>query len=240
MRLLVSVVDPEEAQMAFAAGVDILDVKNPAEGSLGAPSPETVRRIRAVTPPHVPLSVALGDLPNLPGTAALAAYGAARLGATYVKVGLWGVSTESEALTLLEAVRSACAEFPDVRVIACGYADADRLPHRPLAPLRLPAVARAAGVHGCMLDTALKDGRRLWDFLSETDLRAFVEAAHRAGLLVALAGSLRAEDLPRVRDLGADVVGVRSAACRGGHRSGPLDVERLQRLRALLPSRRDE
>ncbi|GBC85520.1 hypothetical protein HRbin11_01970 [bacterium HR11] len=233
MKLLVSVVDPEEAQTALAAGVDILDVKNPAEGSLGAPSPETVRRIRAITPPVVPLSVAIGDMPNLPGTAALAAYGAARLGATYVKVGLWGVSTEAEAWTLLRAVQAACAEFPTVRVIACGYADADRLPHRPLPPLCLPAVARAAGVHGCMLDTALKDGRRLWDFLSEADLRAFIAAAHEAGLLVALAGSLQAEDLPRLRGLGADVVGVRSAACRDGRRTGPLDVERLRQLRAL-------
>lgn len=232
MKLLVSVVDAEEARTALAAGVDILDVKNPAEGSLGAPSPETVRRVRAVTPPHVPLSVAIGDMPNRPGTAALAAYGAARLGATYVKVGLWGVSTEAEALALLGAVRAACAEFPDVRVVACGYADAERLPHRPLAPLRLPAVARAAGVHGCMLDTALKDGRRLWEFLSEADLRAFVEAAHEAGLFAALAGSLQAEDLPRLRDLGADVVGVRSAACRAGRRTGPLDVERLRQLRA--------
>lgn len=234
MKLLVSVVNPEEAQTALAAGVDILDVKNPAEGSLGAPSPETVRRIRAVTPPYVPLSVAIGDMPNLPGTAALAAYGAARLGATYVKVGLWGVSTEAEAMALLRAVRRACSDFPGVRVVACGYADAGRLPHRPLAPLALPAVARDAGVDGCMLDTGLKDGRRLWDFLTEADLRAFVEAAHAAGLFVALAGALQAEDLPRVRDLGADVVGVRSAACRDGHRAGPLDVERLRQLRALV------
>ncbi|MCS7311973.1 MAG: (5-formylfuran-3-yl)methyl phosphate synthase [Acidobacteria bacterium] len=234
MKLLVSVVNPEEAQTALAVGVDILDIKNPAEGSLGAPSPETVRRIRAVTPPHVPLSVAIGDMPNLPGTAALAAYGAARLGATYVKVGLWGVSTGAEGRTLLQAVRTACSDFPNVRVVACGYADAARLPHRPLAPLCLPAVARDAGVDGCMLDTGLKDGRRLWDFLSEADLRTFVEAAHAAGLFVALAGTLQAEDLLRVRDLGVDVVGVRSAACRDGHRTGPLDATRLRQLRALL------
>ena len=38
-----------------------------------------------------PVSVALGDLPNLPHTAALAARGAALSGADYVKVGLRGV-----------------------------------------------------------------------------------------------------------------------------------------------------
>ena len=36
MRLLVSVVDAAEARLALAGGVDVVDVKNPAEGSLGA------------------------------------------------------------------------------------------------------------------------------------------------------------------------------------------------------------
>ena len=39
MRLLVSVVDAAEARLAVAGGVDVVDVKNPAEGSLGAPAP---------------------------------------------------------------------------------------------------------------------------------------------------------------------------------------------------------
>ncbi len=90
MRLLVSVVDAAEARLAVAGGADIVDVKNPAEGSLGAPEPGTLTRVRDAVPADVPLSVAIGDLPSLPGTAALAALGAARCGAAYVKVGLMG------------------------------------------------------------------------------------------------------------------------------------------------------
>jgi (5-formylfuran-3-yl)methyl phosphate synthase len=81
MRLLVSVVDEAEAALAVAGGVDVVDVKNPAEGSLGAPAPGVVARVRDVLPAGLPLSVAIGDLPALPGTAALAALGAARSGA---------------------------------------------------------------------------------------------------------------------------------------------------------------
>ena len=90
MRLLVSVVDAAEARLAVAGGVDIVDVKNPAEGSLGAPAPGVIAQVRDVVPAELPLSAALGDLPCLPGTAALAALGAARSGAAYVKLGLWG------------------------------------------------------------------------------------------------------------------------------------------------------
>ena len=107
MRLLVSVTNANEARVAVEGGVDIVDVKNPAEGSLGAPRPGVIERVREVVPPERPVSAAIGDLPNLPGTAALAALGAARSGAAYVKVGLWGTSTTDEAAAVLRAVRDA-------------------------------------------------------------------------------------------------------------------------------------
>ena len=107
MKLLVSVVDAAEARLAAAGGVDVVDVKNPAEGSLGAPAPGVIAAVRDVLPAGLPLSAALGDLPSLPGTAALAALGAARSGAAYVKLGLWGPSTAEEAVAVLRAARAA-------------------------------------------------------------------------------------------------------------------------------------
>jgi uncharacterized protein (UPF0264 family) len=229
LRLLVSVVDAGEARDAATAGADIVDVKNPAEGSLGAPSPAVIADIRAAVPAALPVSAAIGDLPNLPGTAALAALGAAHSGAAFVKVGLWGTSTEAEAVALLRTVRGAAREAV---VVAGAYADARRVAHAPLAPELLPRVARAAGVEVCLLDTAVKDGRGLLDWLSPEALTALVDEAHALGLEVALAGALRAEDLPIVGAAGADIVGVRSAACADGRRSGALDPSRVRALRA--------
>jgi (5-formylfuran-3-yl)methyl phosphate synthase len=233
MRLLVSVVDADEAREASAAGADIVDVKNPDEGSLGAPSPTVIEGVRAAVPAQLPVSAAIGDMPNLPGTAALAALGAARSGAAFVKVGLWGVSTEPEAVALLRAVRDGVAGVPGAMVVCAAYADARRVAHAPLAPELLPRVAQAAGVAMCLLDTAVKDGRGLLDWLSADELASLVADAHAAGLQVALAGALRAEDLPVVRAAGADIAGVRSAACANGRRSGPLDPARVGALRAV-------
>jgi (5-formylfuran-3-yl)methyl phosphate synthase len=229
MKLLVSVVDADEARAAAAAGADIVDVKNPAEGSLGAPSPAVIAAVRAAVPTELPVSAAIGDMPNLPGTAALAAAGAAGSGATYVKVGLWGVSTEEAAIALLRAVRDA---VPGAVVVAAAYADAERVPHSPLVPALLPRVAHAAGVELCLVDTAVKDGRGLLEWLSPEPL---VAEAHDLGLEVALAGALRVEDLPVVRDAGADIAGVRSAVCAGGRRSSPLDGTLVAAMRELLP-----
>jgi (5-formylfuran-3-yl)methyl phosphate synthase len=229
MRLLVSVTSAEEARLAVAGGVDVVDVKNPAEGSLGAPVPAVIEAVRAVVPPGRPLSVAIGDMPHLPGTAALAAAGAVGCGADYVKVGLWGSSTEEEAVALLSAVRTAVGD--GAAVIAAAYADAERAPGLP--PQSLVATARRAGVAGCLLDTAVKDGRGLFEWLVPDALTAMTAEAHEAGLEIALAGALRAEDLPAVRATGADIAGVRSAACRDGRRTAPLDPDRIARLRAL-------
>lgn len=238
MKLLVSVVDADEARVAAAAGADIVDVKNPAEGSLGAPSPAVIAAVRAAVPTELPVSAAIGDMPNLPGTAALAALGAARSGATYVKVGLWGVSTEDDAVALLRAVREA---VPGAVVVAAAYADAQRVEtavagprakgasRAPLAPALLPRVARAAGVEVCMVDTAVKDGRGLLEWLSPASL---VAEAHAAGLQVALAGALRPEDLAAIR--GADIAGVRSTVCAGG-RNGSLDGALVAAMRERLP-----
>jgi (5-formylfuran-3-yl)methyl phosphate synthase len=231
VKLLVSVIDAAEARLAVAGGVDIVDVKNPAEGSLGAAAPEVIEQVWSEVPAEVPLSAAIGDLPSLPGTAALAALGAARSGAAYVKIGLWGPSTRAEAVAVLRAARDALDS--GVAVIAVAYADAARVPSRPLPPRELVPAARQAGVTGCLLDTAIKDGRGLLSWLAPDALAELVAEAHAAGLEMALSGELRADDLPAVRATGADVAGVRSAACRNGHRTAALEPSRIAQLRAV-------
>ena len=148
-----------------------------------------------------------------------------------MKLGLWGPSTRDEAVAVLRAAREAVDG--DAAVVACAYADAARVPSGPLPPGELVAAAREAGVAGCLLDTAIKDGRGLLSWLDPETLAGLVAEAHGAGLEMALAGELRAEDLPAIRATGADIAGVRSAACRDGRRAAALDPARIARLRAL-------
>jgi uncharacterized protein (UPF0264 family) len=148
-----------------------------------------------------------------------------------VKLGLWGSSTPEEAVAVLRAAREAVDG--DALVVAVTYADAARVPSRPLPPQLLVDAAHRAGVAGCLIDTSVKDGRGLLSWLAPDELAAIVAEAHDAGLEMALAGELRAEDLPTVHASGADIAGVRSAACRDGRRTAPLDPERIAVLRAV-------
>jgi uncharacterized protein (UPF0264 family) len=220
MRLLVSVVSAAEARRALAGGADIVDVKDPGEGALGAPSPRVLSEVVAAVGAAAPVSVALGDDPGLPNTAALAARGAELAGASFVKVGLRGVRELDRAAALMRAVADAVG--PRTAVIAAAYADAGALDPPALHPTSLPELVRRTGIAGALVDTYLKDGRGLYGWLPEAALVELIAATAEAGGTFAVAGQLVRGQLGRVA---ADVVGVRSAVCRGGDRSAELEAD---------------
>ena len=213
MKLLVSVVNKREALEAVKGEAHIIDVKNPKEGSLGANFPRVIRQIKEIVPDNIEVSATIGDLPNLPGTASLAALGAAASGADYVKVGLFGVKTSAEATILMREVGRAVKDYNNAsKVIAAGYADFNKVGC--LNPLKLPRVAYKAEADGVMIDVKIKGSEsKLFNFLSDKELKKFVDEAHSFNLIAALAGSLVMQDVPRLYDLGADVIGVRKAVC---------------------------
>ena len=230
MKLLISPKNETEAVEAIAGGADIIDVKNPQEGPLGANFPWIIRQIRQVTPANIEVSCTLGEAPNRPGSMALASLGAATTGVNYVKAGLYGLKTLEEAVYLMRNVTKAAKEYnPSIKVVVSGYADAARV--STVDPLLVPKIAREAQADIAMLDTAIKDGKSLFTFLTKPQLQRFVDAAHSYGLKAALAGSLQKEDLPEVYALGADVAGLRGAACTLSDRvNGQITREKVHEL----------
>jgi uncharacterized protein (UPF0264 family) len=235
MRLLVSVRSAAEVDRAVAGGAEIVDAKEPSLGSLGAVSPSTLREIARRLPSDVPLSVALGDPASAAGVAeAIAAVDGAvpRGGEIYVKLGLAGARDEHAARELLAAAVSAAARAAcRPAVIAVAYVDheAAGAPAREL----IGQAATRAGARGVLLDTYGKDGRDLFAHVGERELHRWADEIGRAGLLVALAGSLSVEGVRRAAMLPADIVGVRGAACDGG-REGVVAEDRVRALRSVL------
>lgn len=206
-----------EALEAAKGGAHIVDVKNPKEGSLGANFPRVIGEVARIMPRCVEVSATIGDLPNLPGTASLAALGAAVSGARYIKAGLYGVRKPSEAVSLTREICKAVKDYdPALKVIAACYADFRKLGS--LSPVELPEVAHRVGADGVMVDVKMKSREKLFNFLGDADLRRLVERSHTYDLTVALAGSLEQDDVSRVYGLGADIVGVRRAVCSRGDR----------------------
>jgi uncharacterized protein (UPF0264 family) len=229
MRLLVSVADAVEARAARDGGADIIDAKDPTTGSLEPVSLSTFEQIRAAIADAAPVSAAIGDASD---EAAIArrARDFSRAGATFVKVGFAPGCDTARAAGLLRAAADAAGAC--CRVIAVAYAD-----DRPSldATRWIRDAATQGGASGVLLDTRNKTGPGLGLLTDRATLQAWVAAMALCGLEVALAGRLGVDDLEVVRDAGADVAGVRGAACTGGRR-GRVSAALVRQLRAAVRS----
>lgn len=129
IKLLISPKTVEEAKIVVGANVDFIDCKNPEEGSLGANFPWIIKEMKKLIPKNSSqlLSATIGDFPNLPGSASLAALGAAVSGADIIKVGLKGPKTINDGINLMKAVVKAAKNYKkDIKVVTAGYADFTR------------------------------------------------------------------------------------------------------------------
>lgn len=221
--LLVSVTSAAEAELAVECGVGLIDVKQPARGSLGRADDAVMAAVVAAVAGRCPVSAALGEWAD-DGSRAVAA------GLAYVKWGLAGVGRGWERE--LAAARAVVERDSNCRVVLAAYADAGRAD----APA-VEAVARLAAAEGyavLLVDTWKKDGTTLLDWLTVCDVARVVERCHAAGVRVAVAGSLGLAEIDRLGVVAADWVAVRGAACEQGRRDGPLDPRRVRDLVALV------
>lgn len=230
MKVLISPVSLEEAEMVAQAGADILDIKNIKEGSLGAQFPWTIKEITArFRSSGIVCSATLGDLPYKPGTAALASYGAAQCGVAYIKAGLHGATTYDEGLDMMRAVvKAARMADPSITMVASGYADFRKF--NGLSFSTLVDVARESGSDVAMLDTFYKNGSTLFDEMTFDELEKFTKYAHQSGLKVALAGSINASHLKSLQLIGPDIIGVRGAVCSKNNRKSTISKESLDKF----------
>jgi len=225
IRLLVSPKSIEEAKIVVQQkGVDYIDCKNPLEGSLGANFPWIIKEMKSLIHPNSSqlLSATIGDFPNLPGSASLAALGAAVSGADVIKIGLKESTTEDDCVYLMKGVVKAVKNYNEnIKVVVAGYADKIRMKTSPDF-LLLPNIAAKSGADIVMLDTFIKDGKGLFDFLSIEQLKFFKNKAKKLNLEVALAGYLMKDSLPMIKEIMPDIIGVRSIVCEGYDRNNGI------------------
>lgn len=220
--MLASVRSVDEALEMLPAGVDILDLKDPDTGALGALDPATLRQIVKLVDGRVTVSATVGDLPWQGDILQRAVDSTAQCGVNIVKVGVFGDAHDPEPLRMLAQPCHA-----GVRVVLVLLAEL----YNP--PLDFQGMARS-GIHGVMLDTRDKDGVSLTGKLRTQELKAFVSGARAAGLRTGLAGALTGEDVPELKLLGADYLGFRGALCRQGKRDNALDLEAVACIQTLL------
>ena len=230
MLLMVSVHNMEEAKQALKGNADIVDVKNLQEALVGSAHPWLVKEVRDYVPQETHASVTLGVVPNQVGTVAMAVYSAGLLNATSVKVGF--MKTEYQmAVDILLASKEAL-NGTETKLIGSLFADNEL--YDGLDPNKMVDLAKDGGCDGFLIDTLTKDGRNLFDFMSEEVLTNFVYQGKSMGISTALSGHLRLDNLDELARINPDIVGVRGAVCSKGERDNSVYWEAVANFRKEL------
>ncbi|HSS47049.1 MAG TPA: (5-formylfuran-3-yl)methyl phosphate synthase, partial [Burkholderiales bacterium] len=212
-QFLVSVKSLDEARIALECGADIIDLKDPANGALGALPPGIVRETVKWVNRRCPVSATVGDLPMEP-VALVHAVKEAAAGVDYVKVGFF---PGGDSLACIHALARHAGQ---ARIVAVLFADCH-------PDFSLLVDLAQAGFAGVMLDTAEKSGGGLRNYCSAPRIAEFIQSARAVGLMTGLAGSLRLTDVPDLIKLEPDYLGFRGALCAGSKRNRVMQDSRV-------------
>ena len=220
--MLASVTNIEEALLVLKAQVDIIDLKQPSQGALGALSTETVAQIVQHIDRQKPVSATIGDLPIQPEIIFDAAKAMATTQVDYIKIGFFpGGDWVGTIARLAELANQG------VRLIVVLFADTQ-------PDFRIVESLAQSGFAGVMLDTMDKRNGSLLTHLSKTEIGNFVNTAKAYKLLCGLAGSLTQQDIPVLLPLGADYLGFRGALCRQHKRTDRLDPRAIVNIKKAV------
>ncbi|RFU49332.1 (5-formylfuran-3-yl)methyl phosphate synthase [Paraburkholderia sp. DHOC27] len=220
--LLASVRSDDEAFDAAQAGAELIDLKEPNEGALGALSisdmTRIARQLRARYPVK-PISATIGDVAaDAHDEIAARVIEVSDAGVDYVKVGVMPGPSARRCLEQLANLPAAV-----VPVLLCdGGMDGE-----------LVAYAATLGFVGIMFDTAGKDGSNLFDHVDSGTLAQWLRLTRARGGMSGIAGSLGWAQFEQIRALAPDVAGFRTALCVDGRRSR-LDPQRVTQWAAAL------
>jgi len=220
-RLLISVRSATEAEAALSGGADVIDVKEPANGSLGRASAETIAEVMRVVGGRRPVSAALGEFTDMDWAEPLPVQ------VNYLK---WGFShlRERSIDDIAEKFNRLYSERPQRQLVTVAYADWQRADAP--TPDDLCRLACAGHWGPFLIDTWGKDGRTLLDFLPLAALKFLLKQCKRAQVPMALAGSLGLAEMRTLLPLKPEWFAVRGAVCRHRNRTAEVDEQKVRDL----------
>lgn len=212
-KILASVSSLEEVKFILKTSVDIIDIKQPEQGALGALPKGIVKQIVEQVRQQKPVSATIGDLPMEADLIFNAVSNMLETGVDYIKIGFFPGGNWHNILSKLNNLTQ-----QGHQLIAVLFAD--KQPN-----FNFITALKNKGFTGVMLDTMNKSSASLPQLMSFNTLKHFVKVANDVQLFCGLAGSLKATDIPELLKLDADYLGFRGALCEQHNRTAILNAK---------------
>lgn len=234
--LLISVRDQTEAALVSQFPFEVLDLKEPNNGPLGACDPAVWHYCVESTPltgfaigsdkasccepsSGRAWSVAMGERAN---AVQLARHVPAKV--RFAKAGPSGLPDTPSLIGMWDRLLEQLAE--GIELVAVAYADwrvADSL-----QPEQILGAAASIGLKTILIDTFDKKAGGVFELLGQQRIESIVQTATSQGCEVVLAGGITFSDATRAFLLGCRRIGLRGALCRGP-RNGEIDPQSVGR-----------
>lgn len=224
--MLASITSIKEARLVLNEGVDIIDLKNPNDGALGALDKNTVSEIVTSINGKLLTSATVGDIE--PDNASLYdnIITMANTGVHFVKVGLFDKKPTKHFITVINN-----AAKNNINLIIVLFAEN-------ISTLGSLKELMDTNIKGVMLDTKNKADKNLCTLLDYQVLDEFVKMAKSYGLLTGLAGSIGYEEIKLLLKIEPDYLGFRGALCSGYDRVKSIDPAQIKKIRNAIPKQR--
>ena len=233
--MLASVSNLDEAIIALQENVDIIDLKDPSQGALGAVTTEVAEEVVEFVSGKCLVSATIGDLPMQATLIGKAIATMASSGVDIIKVGVFDDLTDEVIASLKQqAIKGAKGvNGKQFTIVIVFFVD------KGLDSEKISDLAKA-GIRGVMLDTADKTKGNLRTHMQDKEIESFVSHTKSYGLLAGLAGSLQASDIAPLLELEPDYLGFRGALCKDHLRIQALASSSVRNIRSLIINAKED
>ncbi len=237
-QLLVSVKNVEETLIALNAGVDIIDLKDPANGALGALDLAISTQIVAKTQQYNQLSTI--NNPNFSPILTSATVGEQHNDLSHLMKSVMqrlaiNVDIIKIAANSLEAIPNWQTKFDmqaitaakaSTKLVAVFFADQE-------INLTLLETFNKMGFYGAMLDTSVKH-KDLLTICTMQALQTFTQSCKKNALKSGLAGSLKPQHIECLSEISPFYIGFRGGVCESDVRNNDLTMHKVVKVKKLL------
>ena len=213
-QLLISVKNVAEALIALDAGADIIDLKDPSIGALGALDAVLSLQIVHAINGRAIISATIGEQHASLNALIASIEARAKLGVDIIKIAVPKFFNEPEFLLEITQLTN-----DGIKIVAVLFAD---------EPIELSLLNKCQqmGFFGALLDTNNKQ-QNLLQVQSQGDLQMFTQKCNLHQLQYGFAGSLRPQDIADLINFNPTFIGFRGGVCENNLRISVLSRSKV-------------
>jgi len=220
-QLLISVKNVEEALLALGAGADIIDLKDPEIGALGALGLNEAEQIARAINGRSLLSATVGEYHMSVNELIGDINSYAKLGVNIIKIAVSKLFYDANFFAEISKLTDA-----GVKIVAVFFADENM-------DLTLLETLQKTGFYGAMLDTKNKQFDLL-ELQTNEALHQFTRLCKKYHLKSGLAGSLKPQYVDGLMEFNSIYIGFRGGVCENSIRQSALSLNKVIEIKNML------